>query len=158
MSKIVSETLTLTEVQLQKDGIIIKLGIPEKMPYVAVCPQQIQQVFLNVIGNARYALNQKYPGSHGNKILEILGEEIAIENYPYVKITFYDRGIGMPARIKYKVMDPFFTTKPKSIGTGLGLSVSYGIISNHGGKIMIDSIEGEYTKVSIVLPVKYLAG
>lgn len=154
MNEIVSETLILTEAQLRKDGIIIKLGIQEKIPNIVVYPQQIQQVFLNVMSNARYALNQKYPKLHDNKILEILGEEITIENYPYVKITFYDRGIGILAEIKYKVMDPFFTTKSKGMGTGLGLSVSYGIISNHGGKIMIDSVEGEYTKVSIVLPVR----
>ncbi len=157
ISKIVSETLILTEAQLRKDCIVIKLNIQKKIPDIIVYPQQIQQVFLNIMSNARYALNQKYPKLHDNKILEILGEEITIENCPYVKITFFDRGIGIPAEIKHKVMDPFFTTKPKGIGTGLGLSVSYGIISNHGGKITIDSVEGEYTKVSIVLPVKPLA-
>ncbi len=87
ISKIISETLILTESQLRKDGIIIKLDIQEKMPDIVVYPQQIQQVFLNVISNARYALNQKYQKLHNNKILEILGEEITLDNYPYVKIN-----------------------------------------------------------------------
>ena len=58
----------------------------------------------------------------------------------------------MPADILDKVMDPFFTTKPRGIGTGLGLSISHGIISDHSGKLMIESAEGEYTKVIIDLP------
>ncbi len=53
-----------------------------------------------------------------------------------------------------KIMNPFFTTKPNSEGTGLGLSISHGIISEHGGKIVIDSIEGEFARVTIILPVR----
>lgn len=115
-------------------------------------PQLIQQVFLNAINNARYALNLKYPESHDNKVLEILAKEITIDNHPQVNITFYDHGTGIPADIKDKVMNPFFTTKPAGIGTGLGLSISHNIIMDHGGKLTIDSVEGEYTKIIITLP------
>ncbi len=59
----------------------------------------------------------------------------------------------MPAKIKDKAIKPFFTTKPHGKGTGLGLSISHKIIKNHGGKIVIDSIEGEFTKVALILPV-----
>ncbi len=153
IGEILSDTLILTEAQLRKEGVMIKQDIHQKLPKIAAHHQQIQQVFLNVISNARYALNQKYPGAHDNKILEILGEEIFMDNFPFVKVTFCDRGIGIPAHILDRVTDPFFTTKPRNKGTGLGLSISSNIIKEHGGKIIINSIEGEFTKIMIALPV-----
>jgi PAS domain S-box-containing protein len=153
--EIVSDTLFLLEAQLRKEGIKLKLDIPERLPPIVINPQHIQQVFLNLISNARYALNQKYPEAHENKILDILGEEITINNgYPYIKMTFYDHGIGIPAGIKDKITKPFFTTKPRGEGTGLGLSISHNIIKDHGGKIIIDSVQGEFTKIAVLLPVK----
>lgn len=149
---ILSDTFILVNAQLKREGIKVKLKLPKKIPEVTVDSQQIQQVFLNITSNARYALNQKYPKTHANKILEILGEEITINNRPYVKITFYDRGTGIPANIKDKVLDPFFTIKPRGEGTGLGLSISHGIISENNGKITIDSVEGKFTKVAIIMP------
>jgi len=75
-----------------------------------------------------------------------------MDTVPYVRITFHDSGTGIPSKILNKIMNPFFTTKPSNIGTGLGLSISHGIITDHGGKIVIDSVEGKYTKVIIDLP------
>jgi PAS domain S-box-containing protein len=150
--KIVSDTLILLKAQLRKDGIKVKLDIPEELPQVLVHSQQIQQVFLNMMNNARYALNQKYQEAHDNKILEILCGEMQIDNRPSVRITFYDHGTGIPAHIRDKIMDPFFTTKPRGKGTGLGLSICHNILRDHDGKLIIDSIEGEFTKVSIILP------
>ncbi|GAB61436.1 two-component sensor kinase [Candidatus Jettenia caeni] len=155
--EVLSDTLFLIEAQLRKDGIRVTLDIPQDLPEILAHPQQIQQVFLNLVHNARYALNQKYPETHENKILEILGERITIQNHPYVKITFYDHGIGISAKIKNEAIKPFFTTKPHGEGTGLGLSISHKIIKNHGGKIVIDSIEGEFTKVALILPVELKA-
>lgn len=152
--KIMSDVLILNDAQTRKDGIKIKCDISQELPSIFVHPQQIQQVFLNIISNARYALNQKYPGMHDDKILEILSEEVTIDGCSYLKIIFYDHGIGIPARIRDKIMDPFFTTKPHGIGTGLGLSISYGIIKDHGGKLIIESKEGEFTKIILLLPIK----
>lgn len=154
IDEILLDTFTLTDAQLHEEGIKVKLNIPQKLPKIAAHPQQIQQVFLNIISNARYALNQKYPEAHDNKILEILGEVITMDNHPYIKITFYDHGTGIPANVIDKVLDPFFTTKSRHKGTGLGLSISHSLIRDHGGKILIDSIEGEYTKIIVTLPVK----
>ncbi len=151
---ILLDTFILTDAQLREEGIKVKLNIPQKLSKIVAYPQQIQQVFLNIISNARYALNQKYPETHDNKILEVLGEVIIMDNNPYIKVTFYDHGTGIPANIIDKVLDPFFTTKSRHKGTGLGLSISHSIIKNHGGKILIDSVEGEYTKIIITLPVK----
>lgn len=149
---ILSDTLVLIEAQLRKESIRLMVNIPHELPRIMAHPQQIQQVFLNIISNARYALNYRYQGKHDSKILEILGEEITMNNCPYVKVVFYDRGTGIPASILDKVMNPFFTTKPRGKGTGLGLSISHGVISEHGGKLLIDSVEGEFTKVTVILP------
>lgn len=153
VQEILSDTLNLIEAQLRKERIKIKLDIPRDLPEISANPQQIQQVFMNIISNARYSLNQKYQEVDENKIIEISGDETTIGNTPYVRVTFYDHGTGIPANILDKVLDPFFTTKPKGKGTGLGLSISHGIVSDHGGKLTIDSKEGEFTKAVVVLPV-----
>lgn len=155
--EILSDALILTKAQLRKDGIKLKLDVPEDLPEIIAHPRQIQQVFLEIISNARYAVNQKYAEVHDDKILEISGEEIIIDNRPYVKITFLDHGTGIPVAIMDQAVHPFFTTKPRGsrgIGTGLGLSTSHSIIKDHGGKLMLDSVEGKYTRVMIILPEK----
>jgi len=149
---IMSDSLALTEAYLRNDGIRLTVSVPPDLPMIVAHPQQIEQVFLNIISNARYSLNQKYIRAHDDKILEILAERVDIKDVPHVRITFHDRGTGISSKILNKVMNPFFTTKPSNIGTGLGLSISHGIISDHGGKIIIDSAEGKYAKVIIELP------
>jgi signal transduction histidine kinase len=144
--------LELIERSLQKDGIIIKAGISRELPEVVVNPQQIQQVFINIISNSRYALNKKYPQKHDDKILEISGDEIMVDNQQHIRILFYDHGIGISPVIINRVMEPFFTTKSRGEGTGLGLSISQNIINTHNGKLTIDSREGEFTKVELILP------
>jgi signal transduction histidine kinase len=126
--------------------------MPGELPGIVAHSQQIQQVFLNIINNARYALNRKYPENNDDKILEILGEVTRSGDGGHVKITFHDRGTGIPVDKIDKIIDPFFTTKPRGVGTGLGLSISHGIISDHGGKLLIQSVEGQFTKVQILLP------
>jgi PAS domain S-box-containing protein len=150
--EIISDSLELINAQLKKDCIKLKLNIPVHLPKIIAQPQQIEQVFLNIISNARYALNQKYPGEHEDKSLEIIAREVTIKSQKYIEIMFCDKGTGIPVEITDKIMNPFFTTKPSGVGTGLGLSISHGIISDHGGKITIDTIEGECTKVIIDLP------
>ena len=152
LSEIISDTLVLAKAQIRKDQIELMVNIPLNLPKIIANPQQLQQVFLNLIINARYALNQKYSGTHEHKILEILGEEATIDDCPYVRVIFQDNGTGIPANEIEKIMNPFYSTKPTGIGTGLGLSISYGIINDHGGYIRIESTEGEFTRVIIDLP------
>lgn len=153
INEICSDILPLIAAQIQKEGINLRVNTPSDIPKIYVQPQQIQQVFLNLISNSRYALNEKYPEPHKNKTIEITCEKISDRKNPRVRITFYDRGTGIPAEILDKVIDPFFTTKSCSMGTGIGLSISHGIISEHGGKLLINSVQGEFTKVIIELPV-----
>ncbi len=154
ISDIIYESLSLTATQLRKEGIHVEVNIPGELPEIIAHFQQIQQVFLNIINNARYALNQKYPGTHKNKILEISGEQKTIDGRHYVRVIFHDCGNGIPAEIMDKLMNPFYSTKPRGKGTGLGLSISHGIITDHAGRITIKSKEGEFTSVIIDLPVK----
>jgi signal transduction histidine kinase len=152
LHEIFSDTLSLASAQIRKDGIHLKVDIPSQSLKIPVHAQQVQQVFLNIISNARFALNQKYPGTHEDKILEIKCEEITIEEEPCVRITFLDNGTGISDTIIDKIVNPFFSTKPNRVGTGLGLSISHGIISEHGGKLLISSVEGQYAKITINLP------
>ncbi len=152
LHEIFSDTLSLTSAQIRKDGIHLKVNMPSKFIRIPVQSQQIQQVFLNLISNARFALNQKYHGTDENKIIEITCKEIKIDNDPYVRIEFHDHGTGIPQHMIDKVINPFFSTKPNQEGTGLGLSISHGIITEHGGKFMIHSVEGESTNIIIDLP------
>ena len=154
ISELLSDVFALTETQVQKESIKVTVDIPDDLPEIIAHPQQIEQVFLNIINNARYALNRKYQGTHRDKVLEVIIQGLTIKNYPYVRITFYDHGTGIPDHLRDKVIDPFFSTKPKGIGTGLGLSISHGIINDHGGNLKIDSVEGKFTKIIIELPAR----
>lgn len=152
MLDLFSDTLSLTAAQIKKDGIGLEVNIPEETTEISAHPQLLQQVFLNIISNSRYALNQKYPGTDMNKTLKIDCERTEFMNRPCVQVTFHDNGTGIQRDILDKIMNPFFSTKPTHIGTGLGLSISHGIISEHGGKLTVESREGDYTRIIIHLP------
>jgi len=153
---ILRDALLLTEAQILKESIKLKINMPEDLPEIVANSQQIQQVFLNVINNARYALNQKYQEQNEDKILEISGLETVIDGQQHARIIFHDKGSGIPADILDKVINPFFSTKPSGKGTGLGLSITHGIISDHDGNLKIESTEGEFTKIIIDLPAATL--
>ena len=154
LEHVITSTLVMLDAQMRRDGIILKVHIDPDLPDIVANIQQLQQVFLNIINNARYALNQKYPGVHEDKILEITSEVTTFDGRPHVRIKFCDHGTGIPASVITRVKDPFFTTKPTDRGTGLGLSISNGIISDYGGKLTVSSVEGEYTRVVVELPVQ----
>jgi PAS domain S-box-containing protein len=99
------------------------------------------------------ALNQKLTGPHEQKELIISCECVENDEQQMVRTTFMDRGIGIPEKIMDKLCNPFFSTKPPDHGTGLGLSISYGIIEEHRGDLNIESVEGQWTKVIIDLPI-----
>ncbi|MBU0465542.1 MAG: PAS domain-containing protein [Proteobacteria bacterium] len=150
---LLSDCLDLTEAQIRKDDIDLKVDIPDNIPEVRVRSHHIQQVFLNIISNARYALNKGATIVRNNKTIEIKGELVDSHIHQYVRLTFFDNGTGIPADIMNRICDPFFSSKPAGEGTGLGLSISHSIIKDHGGRMNFDSIEGTYTKVIIDLPV-----
>ncbi len=146
------EVLGLTATQLRDDHIECRLEIDPGLPRVFANSGQLRQVFLNIINNARYALNERFAGTHPDKILEV--RVSLVSGTPErVRLAFIDHGIGIPAGILDRVMNPFFTTKPVGKGTGLGLSISHGIIADHQGNLKLESVEGHGTRVRIDLPI-----
>lgn len=152
ISDVLSDSMTLNAAQFRKDNITVRTRISDGLPDIWAQPHEISQVFVNIISNARHALNEKHPGSHEDKVLEITAEPVTCESGRRVRICFEDHGCGIPAAIIDKVMNPFFSTKAERKRTGLGLSISYGIVEEHGGRLSLESEEGRYTKVVIELP------
>jgi PAS domain S-box-containing protein len=149
---VLDEVLALTETQILKDGINLTVDFPTELHKVLADFQQIEQVFLNIVNNARYALNQKHPKAHPKKNFIIHATEETIDDTLFIEITFIDYGTGIHPSIIDKIYNPFFSTKPSGIGTGLGLAISHGIIADHDGKLTFESNYGEYTKMTILLP------
>lgn len=118
---------------------------------VLIVPQEIGRVLLNIFNNGFYAINQrKKAGISGYE--PILTVKTIKEN-GQVKIVIRDNGKGIPESVKQKIFQPFFTTKPTGEGTGLGLSLSYDVITKgHGGTIKVDSEENQFTEFTITLP------
>ena len=113
--------------------------------------QQMSRVIINMVDNACYALNEKRKKMIGNFSPEILLATKKLDEY--IEIRIRDNGSGMPQSVIDQHFKPFFTTKPKGQGTGLGLSMSYDIITNvHKGKMEILSQDGEYTEFRILIP------
>jgi len=155
VNEVINETLTLTDTQILKDGVVLEVDVSETLPPIFANFQQIMQVFINIINNARYALNQKYARGTPEKKLIITAKQKMLDDEAVIDISFYDTGVGIPAQIIDKVINPFFTTKPAGQGTGLGLAISHGIVTDHDGKLIIESVEGEYTKVTTRFPLPY---
>ncbi len=153
LQELLTETLALVEAHLRRDGIHLTVDMPPSLPHITAFKQQLQQVVLNLLSNARDALNQKKFTDPMEKILEIRGEWFGSDGRPWVRLVFHDRGAGIPEDLLDRVLIPFFTTKPPELGPGLGLSISHGIIREHGGRLRIESVEGAFTEVRMELPV-----
>jgi PAS domain S-box-containing protein len=135
------------------DGIAISEEYAEDLPMVFCNPQQLQQVFLNVFSNARYALNARYPTADDDKMMAIGAYRINRNKQQNVRITITDYGTGVEQHIMDRLMDPFFSTKSKGEGTGLGLSISHSLIKENKGHFRIQSQWGKFTTIIIDLPV-----
>ena len=152
IKEVLNEVLALTETQILKDGINLTVDFPEELHKTLADFQQMEQVLLNILNNARYALNQRHPNAHPKKNLIIHGMEETEDDTLYLAVIFIDYGTGIPTAILDKIYNPFFSTKPSGIGTGLGLTISHGIIADHGGKLILESMHGDHTKVTVLLP------
>ncbi|HVV56559.1 MAG TPA: 7TM diverse intracellular signaling domain-containing protein [Mucilaginibacter sp.] len=121
-----------------------------KLPTVECYPGKLNQVFLNILSNAIYAVKKQFGEESGGKIT--INTSSDNEN---VFITITDNGIGMDEATQKKIFDPFFTTKDVGEGTGLGMSIAYNTIKKHHGEIKITSSPGEGAEFVIKLPVRY---
>ena len=153
MADIVEATLSLIRTLMRRDQITLDVTVPGDLPQIKCRSNQIQQVLMNLITNARDALNERYPKYDPNKQITVISQVIVKEKLKWLRTTVEDHGIGIPPEIKAQMFDPFFTTKPKEIGTGLGLSISYGIVHDHHGQLHVESEPGQYTRFHLDLPV-----
>jgi signal transduction histidine kinase len=143
MVETVEAALRLTAFPVRKAHIEVIKDLPDHPVMMAYDNQQIEQVLVNLITNAVQAM------PNGGKIRLNLSQNDSV-----VAIAVQDTGVGIPPENLHRIFDPFFTTKPEDQGTGLGLSVGYGIISNHDGRIEVESVVGEGTTFTVLLPVK----
>jgi len=133
--------------QFEKHGITVEIDLEPNLPAVRADGSRLRQVVVNMISNAYYALNAKPASSVEPKLFRITARR-AGKN---VQVEFYDNGVGIKREYLGKVFDPFFTTRRETGGTGLGLSVSFGIIRDFGGTISVESEEGKFTRFLIEL-------
>jgi GAF domain-containing protein len=138
----------------EKQGFNIKLekSFDPNAGEADVFPQDITRVLLNLISNGFYAATKRGAETNGGDYEPTLAA--ATKNLgDRVEITIRDNGTGIPAQVKEKMFNPFFTTKPAGEGTGLGLSISHDIVvKQHGGSIEVETQPGEFTEIKIVLP------
>jgi len=153
LEDIINAVLSLVQATIRKDQIQINVNIPSELPKIKCRSQQIQQIFMNLMTNARDALNEKYTEYDINKKITISAKLYQKEGRRWICTTVEDSGNGIDSSIQDKVFDPFFTSKPREKGTGLGLSISYGIVKDHHGELSMESRSGEYTKFYLDLPV-----
>jgi PAS domain S-box-containing protein len=154
MRTIIENSLQLVAHLLKKDGITCTVNIPKYLPPLLCDSQQLQQVALNLISNARYALNSRYPEPCAEKCLKIDVDTVEQGEGTFIQLVFTDYGIGIASENLERLFDPFFSTKPKGEGTGLGLSISHGLVREHGGYIKAQSNPGEWTRFIVELPVR----
>jgi signal transduction histidine kinase len=148
--ELVDSTLALVSALLRKDGIRVDQSLAMDLPAIRCHPQQIQQVLMNLIGNAREALNARFPGQDADKCLLLHGRAWRREGASFVRLTVEDHGIGIPQPALDKIFDPFWTSKSGG-HAGLGLAVAQGIVVEHGGAISVESEPGRLTRMHVDL-------
>jgi signal transduction histidine kinase/BarA-like signal transduction histidine kinase len=145
INELVESAVEFLQYQLRTSNIEVFTRLDAHLPRAMVDPHQIQQVVLNIINNARQAIEGHQPRGTIRIATETCGN--------LVRISFQDNGPGIDEKNLSKVFDPFFTTKEVGKGTGLGLSLCYGIIKEHGGAISVHSRLGEGATFIIELPL-----
>jgi two-component system, NtrC family, sensor kinase len=142
INRVLDQTIEIMSNHARINNIDIRKHFVDRLPVIASDQSQLQQVFMNLINNAVDAI-----GSDGTIDISTQLEK------EYIHIIVHDDGPGIPEAIRKKIFDPFFTTKHAGKGTGLGLSISYSIIEKMGGRITVESKEGEGTAFTVSLPV-----
>ena len=133
-------------------NVTVERDFAPALPLIELAPQEMTRVFLNLFGNGFYATDMR-ARTDGDSVYRPTLSVTTREAEDGIEIKVRDNGTGIPADIRDKLFQPFFTTKPTGEGTGLGLSISYDIVTQqHGGTIEVASEEGAYTEFTIRLP------
>jgi PAS domain S-box-containing protein len=148
VSRVVKEVMQLLRASLPST-LTIRLRLEAETETVLGDPTQIHQVLLNLCTNAAQAMG------NGEGLLEVtlVAEPAGTARGRHLRLTVRDTGPGMAPEMIERIFEPYFTTKPKGEGTGLGLAVVHGIVKNHGGEIMVESTVGEGSAFHVLLPV-----
>ncbi|MGW8207578.1 MAG: sensor histidine kinase [Syntrophobacteria bacterium] len=151
INKPIRDVFTVLGQQLKLRQIKVNLDLDENLPPVYGVNNRLEQVFINLVMNARDAIEEMLEKGYEKEREGLLTIRTYQEKGRVVAVV-RDNGIGMPERVKEKVFEPFFTTKDLGRGTGLGLSISYGIIKDYEGTIEVESMPGSGTIFKISLP------
>jgi len=143
INTVIEDAIAIINHQLELNKVKLGTQLEPDLPPVHGNPNQLQQVFMNMMINAQQAMDGK-PGS-----LTVTSRRAA-DN---IEIVFADTGPGISEEARQKLFEPFFTTKPAGKGTGLGLSVSFGLIEDHGGEVVVESEVGQGATFIVSLPV-----
>jgi len=149
---VIDSSLMLVGSLLRRDQITVVLELDDDLPPIQCRSQQIQQVLINLLTNAHHFLNDRYPSFDENKILRIITCTFEENDQVWIRTTVEDHGAGIPEDVLDRIFDPFFSTKSRHEGSGLGLSVSFGIVREHQGNLSAESVLGDYTRVHMDLP------
>jgi PAS domain S-box-containing protein len=157
INQVIEESFLMVGEQLRLRNIEIKKTLDPGLPKIMGDMNQLEQVFLNLITNARDAITEKEGGERQNNgnadSIEII-TRTSEDNKNLIEILFKDSGKGINDSVQSSIFDPFFTTKEVGKGTGLGLSISYGIIRDHNGQIEIAETGLQGTTFQVKLPIE----
>jgi len=145
LNTLLERVLELRSYDLRLKNITLDLELDPQLPRTMADPDQIQQVFFNIITNAEHAMLEAHSQGHLIVRSGVAGG--------YIRLSFADDGPGLPPENLRRVFDPFFTTKKVGEGTGLGLTIAYGIIEDHGGRIRAESRPGKGATFIVDLPI-----
>lgn len=139
-------------------NITIKEEIPENLPKVMVIPQDLSRAVLNVMNNACYTVKER-AGQEGADYMPTITVKVAQSDKgagdAEIRIDITDNGMGMTPEIKAKIFENFFTTKPAGQGTGLGMSITYDVITkNHGGQLLVETEPKVGSTFTFIIPAK----
>jgi signal transduction histidine kinase len=148
LAQVIDEALLLLGEQLRERGIAVEVASTPDLPLVLADPGQLEQVVLNLLGNARDALAGQPDPRIGIAVKALDGPP------PQLVLSISDTGAGIPPEQLERIFEPFFTTKAEGQGTGLGLSISRGIVERHGGRIEVESTPGAGTTFHVLLPAQ----
>jgi signal transduction histidine kinase len=154
--QIVHGSLSLFRVVLQNDQIQLEIDVPDDLPDMRCSGQQIQQVIMNLVTNARDAVNERHLSEDGHdtaKRIHVSARLTEHSGHAVIRLTVEDNGTGIDPLLVERIFDPFFTTKPQGQGTGLGLWICHRIVFEQGGTLSLESEVGQYARFHVELPV-----